>query len=475
MGAQRQINGALLARLIGSWAQQRPYYRSVGQAIGDLVLDGRLPAGTRLPAERDLATALGLSRNTVTAAYSWLWESDLLERRQGAGSWTTLPDAGSGDGSVLAPRPGYTDLGIAAPAAVDGLQPAAERAASQLRLHSGESGYTRCGVPELRRAIARRYSERGLPTRPEQIFVTSGAQHAMTLLLDLLVDPGSSILLESPTYPHALASPRKYGARILTCGVGRDGWDMENLVAALRQWEPQLAYLIPDFHNPTGALLGAEERACLTAEARRTGTSLLIDESVAELAIDPVAQPAPLASHDTDGRVFTIGSAAKLLWGGLRVGWIRTSTSVVARLMTVRQRVDLTSSVLDQLTVADLFSDLSEIRAQRGHQLRRNRDALAVALGERLPEWRFTLPRGGLSLWCELPQLRATALADAALRRGVHIAPGPVFGTTGTLERYVRIPFTQPPDVLTEAVGRLAEAYAETVPSSSPYRPELYV
>ncbi|WP_046468162.1 MocR-like transcription factor YczR [Allosalinactinospora lopnorensis] len=473
---ERRINGHLLARLIGASVNERPYYIAVGRAISGLVLDGRIPTHTRLPAERELATALRVSRNTVTAAYTWLRENGFLDSRKGAGSWTVLPDTGPGRSAPLVPNAEHIDLGVAAPLAAEGLREAARLAADQLTAHMGGLGYALYGLPELRHAIARRYVERGLPTTPEQIFVTNGAQQAVALLMEMLAEPGDTVLMESPTYPHALAAARHRGARLRTVGIPPEGWDMDSVADSFRQWKPALAYLIPDFQNPTGALMDDDERKAVVSEARRAGASVVVDESVAELAIDSGDQPAPLAVHDRDSRVFTVGSAAKLLWGGLRIGWVRASPPMVAELMTTRQRFDLASPVLEQLMVTHLLSDVLRIRAERSRELCRNRDAIARALRDRLPDWRFTRPSGGLVLWAALPQPIATALGETSHRHGVHPAPGPVFGAGGgTLEHYVRLAYTQSPEVLADAVRRLAEAYAETVAKPAPTPRDLYV
>lgn len=474
-GGTRRINGTLLARLIGASPIERPYYLAIARAVSGLVLDGRVPTHTRLPAERDLATALGVSRNTVTAAYAWLRDHRFLDSRQGAGSWTVLPDSGSKGPTSFAPTIEHIDLGVAAPPAVDGLREASFHASEQLAAHIGGIGYYPYGLPELRHAIARRYVERGLPTPPEQIFVTNGAQQAIILAMDMLVQQGDQVLVESPTYPHALDALRRNGARIRATGATPQGWDMEYMVDAFRRWKPALAYMIPDFQNPTGALMDDDERRVLVREARRAGTYLLIDESVAELGIDSGDLPAPVAAHDPDGRVLTVGSVAKLLWGGLRVGWIRATAPIVSRLMAVRQRFDLAGSVHDQLTATHLLADVLRIRAERSRQLRRNRDALVEALRERLPSWRPSVPPGGLVVWTSMPQPVATALAETAGRHGVHPAAGPVFGSDGTLERHLRLSYTQPPEVLADAVARLAAAYDETLDHPVQPRGRLYV
>lgn len=474
-GGTRRINGRLLARLIGEAPVERPYYLAIAQAVSRLVLDGRVPTHTRLPAERDLATALGVSRNTVTAAYAWLRDNSYLDSRQGAGSWTVLPDSGTREPSPFAPAAEHIDLGVAAPPAVEGLREASFHASEQLAAHVAGMGYYPYGLPELRHAIARRYVERGLPTTPEQIFVTNGAQQGITLAMDLLVQQGDQVLLESPTYPHGLDAARRNGARLRTTGVTPQGWDMEYLVDAFRQWKPAVAYTVADFHNPTGALMDDDERHVLVREARRANTHLVVDESAAELAIDSGDLPAPVASHDTDGRVLTVGSVAKLFWGGLRVGWVRATPPMVTRLMQVRQRFDLAGSVHDQLTATHLLADVLRIRAERSRELRRNRDALLRALRDRLPDWRPSVPGGGLVLWATLPQPVASALSTTAIRHGVHPAAGPVFGADGTLEHYLRLAYTRPPEVMVDAVERLAAAYAEILAHPAQPRGRLYV
>ena len=185
--------------------------------------------------------------------------------------------------------------------------------------------------------------------------------------------------------------------------------------------------------------------------------------------------PRPLAAHDTDGRVISIGSAAKVFWGGLRIGWIRTTPPMARRLATLRESLDLASPVLEQLIVTELLLRVDEVRAERVALLREGRRALVAALGETLPDWEFALPRGGMSLWARLPAPASTALAGAAARLGVRIVPGPLFGVDGLLEDYVRLPYVQPADVLGEAVERLARAYHSVETAAAPRSLPSYV
>jgi DNA-binding transcriptional MocR family regulator len=177
--------------------------------------------------------------------------------------------------------------------------------------------------------------------------------------------------------------------------------------------------------------------------------------------------PRPLAAFDD--RVITLGSASKTFWGGLRVGWVRAPLPDVPRLQQARLSLDLGVPVLEQLVLATLLDRQGAVLEHRRAQLRRSRDALVGALHDRLPDWRFSVPPGGLSLWCELPAPRSTALCDAALPLGIRLAPGSAFGVGGGLESCVRIPFALEAEVLVGAVDGLARAWRTAV--EGPVRP----
>ncbi|MFY1703305.1 PLP-dependent aminotransferase family protein [Micromonospora sp. WMMA1923] len=460
-----QVRGGQLARLLGQWhalpgRRRSPDYAALAAAVRGLLADGRLPLGVRLPAERDLAEALRISRTTVSAAYRQLRETGHLASRRGAGSWTMLPGthrvASSGLWTPLDDRD-MIDLGVAALAAPPQLVPAARAAAEDLPRYLGDAGYHPTGIIELREAVAQGYTARGLPTRAEQIMVTSGTQHALDLVLRLMLTPGGPVLVESPTYPNGLAALAARRARITTHGLATDaGWDGDLLLGSLRQSRPKLAYLIPEFHNPTGHLMPADLRERLVATAHTIGTDLVVDESFVDLPLDGTRLPPPTAAFDRHSRVISIGGMSKPYWGGLRIGWVRASAPQVQRLAAARVGVDMASPVLDQLVAVHLLADAATIVAARQRQLTAQRDVLLDAVAARLPEWRVTVPRGGVTLWAELDGPISSALARAAEDVGVRLAPGPRFGLDGTLERFLRLPFTLPAADLVEAVGRIA-------------------
>jgi DNA-binding transcriptional MocR family regulator len=459
------VRGTQLARLLGQWhalpsRRRSPDYLALAAAVRGLLADGRLPLGVRLPAERELAEALRVSRTTVTAAYRELRESGHLNSRRGAGSWTMLPGGHRVASSGLwTPQDDLDmiDLGCAALSAPAQLVPAARAAAEDLPRYIGGAGYHPTGIIELREAVACGYTERGLPTSPEQIMVTSGTQHALDLVLRLTLPTGGGVLVESPTYPNALAALAARRARIATHGLSSAaGWDAELLLSALRQSRPRLAYLIPEFQNPTGHLMSAELRERMVAAAHAGGTDLVVDESFVDLPLTSAPMPPPTAVFDRHSRVISIGGMSKPYWGGLRIGWVRASAPQVQRLAAARVGVDMASPVLDQLVAVRLLADADTIVAARRTQLSDQRDALVAALSEALPDWQVTVPQGGVTLWAELDGPISSALARAAEEVGVRLAPGPRFGLDGTLERFLRLPFTLPAAELIEAVHRIA-------------------
>ena len=162
--------------------------------------------------------------------------------------------------------------------------------------------------------------------------VTSGAQGALHLLAARLLGPGDVVLVEQPTYPNALEAFRGTGARLVPFPVTGEGWDLDLLAETFASLRPRLAYLQPDFQNPTGALLDTRGRELLVALARRSGTLLLIDETHVELDLSGQQMPAPTAALERDGQVVTVGSLSKVVWGGLRIGWIRSAPRMIADL-----------------------------------------------------------------------------------------------------------------------------------------------
>lgn len=458
------LSARALETLLGAWrGDGGSAYRALADRIRLLVLDGRIPVDTRLPAERDLAERLGLSRTTVTAAYRELRDQHLLRSIRGSGSVARLPGAPA----VLPvpPAADYIDFSKAALPALPWLPDVARDAVEALPGHLGDSGFDPIGIAELRTAIADRYTARGLPTDPEQVMVTLGAQHAIALLSRALVGRGDRALIEAPTYPHAYEALRVAGARLATVATaphdaGPEGFgaadEAGDLVRAMGHANPVAAYLMPDFHNPTGRSLDAAARERVLDAAARQGTVVIADETTAELDIDRGLDLKPLAAY---GPAVMVGSVGKTVWGGVRVGWIRADRSLIRRLLAVRSPGDLGTPILEQLIVTRLLDRMDDILDLRREQLRAGRDHLERRLAEAFPAWHVPHVDGGIATWVGLGAPVSSQLALAARTQGLIVAAGPRFGIDGAFERFLRLPICYDAETTDAAVQALARAW----------------
>jgi DNA-binding transcriptional MocR family regulator len=365
------IAPARLATLLGDF-DRAPAYAGLADALTGLVCDGRVAVDLRLPSERDLSVALGLSRTTVTRAYAGLVENGFAQAQQGSGTYTRLPGGRRrGLDRTLTPSAfgdDVIDLNAAAPAALPGIAAAFADALTDLPRYLGGHGYFPTGIPVLQEAVAASYDARGLPTDPAQIMVVPGALSALTIVAQALVGARDRVLVESPGYPNAFAALRRARARLVGAPMDVDGWDLDALGRVLRTSRPSLAFLIPDFQNPTGNLMPNAQREELAALLRRTGTVAIVDESHQALALDGRPMPRPFAAFAPE--TVTLGSTSKSFWGGLRVGWVRCPDGVLDRLMEARVALDLGSPVLEQLAAARLLDRREELWADRRAGLR---------------------------------------------------------------------------------------------------------
>lgn len=456
------VSASRTARLVGGLAPGRPAYRALADALRLAVADGRIAVGTRLPSERDLTAALDVSRTTVTRAYAVLRESGYLASRRGSGSVATLPTGrrSRGAGSLFPAdvEEGVIDLTCAASRAPAGVVEAYERAVQELPAYLTGAGYLTLGVPELREVVAARYTERGLPTTADDVLITSGAVAGIGIVLRALLGQGDRVVVENPTYPNTVDALRRGAARLVPLAMDPDGWDVAEASRVVRSAGATAAVLIPDFHNPTGALMADGQRATLARALKAARTVPVVDETIAEVSLD-VHQPLPLPFGAHDPRTVSVGSSSKSHWGGLRTGWIRAPRSVLPALVEARVTTDLGAPVLEQLVLLELMRTAPGLTPERRDDLLSSRDALTAALAEHLPEVGFTVPSGGLSLWCELPEdLDATRVALAAEDQGLLVAAGPRFSVAGGFGRRLRLPYVLPPEAMTDAVTRLARA-----------------
>lgn len=451
-----QLTARRLTTLLGDWEGGVSVYRALADRIRLLVVDGRVPVGTRLPSERELAAELGRSRSTVVAAYELLRDGGYVRRLQGSGTVAAMP---SRSASVPPPAAYAVDFSCALPLAVDGLADAVGQAMQELPRVLGRQELRLRGTADLREAVAARYTARGLPTDASQVMITLGAQHAIHLAARLLVRPGDRVLMETPLYPHAYDAFRDAGARIVTTPVTRSGWDGEHLMSALERHRPAAALLLPDFQNPTAASMPPALRREVADAANRLRTTLVVDETTGELDIERGWDDGPMARYAGDA--ITIGSLSKTVWAGLRIGWIRAEADTIDRLVRVRPSLDLGNSTLDQLVAARMVPRLDDLLPQRSAGLRAHRDLLLSELRDAVPEWDVPTVDGGLGLWIGLGEALSSSLALVAQARGVLLSAGPRYSVDGSYERFLRLPFTLPRADLIEGVHLIADAWRE--------------
>ncbi|MFD0149804.1 aminotransferase-like domain-containing protein [Streptomyces sp. NPDC055721] len=483
-----RIASTRLSRLLTGWSSEGagPLPRRLADALRELAERGDVPAGTVLPSQRELALVLAVSRSTVTSAYGLLEAEGWLESVRGSGSRLRASgalDRYVAEGRLVSfdARTGTGTAGIAdlSSGALPGLGAVGEAVGA---LTSGDlggllvaDGYHPYGIPALREGIAAYYRAAGVPTEAGQILVTAGSQQAVWLVAQALVEPGDTVVVEDPTYRGALEALRARGARLVPVGAdGADGGDGSGAAAVRRlsaHGRPRLVYLQPTVHNPTGRTLDDAARR----EWRRVLGDLELftveDTACAELALgggekdgsgsggqgDGGGAPEPLVAGLPMASTVTVGTLSKLFWGGLRVGWVRSSPQVVARLAKIKTSVDLSCSVMDQLVAVRLLDRLPEARARRRAELRAQRDTAEALLRSAAPHWEWTRPAGGAALWVRVPGADTETLAQLARRRGVSVVPGSAFSPVDGFRDRLRLPYAHGTAALEAALPTLLE------------------
>ena len=460
------FSAARFARVLDRWSDgPGPVSTRLLVAIREHIRSGQLPAGARLPSERQVAAALGVARTTVTHAFDTLRTEGLLVSRTGVGTFVSAAGrhvTARGDdrlGSFVHQRTDTRiDLRSAALTAIPLVGnvlacQCAEDFSDILLTH----GYVPAGLPILRSAVASYYGKLGLATAPEQVLVTSGAQQALRLVAQAMIEPGDTVLLEEPTYRGAIEVMRSAGARLLGVPSAGCGIDVGALADAARRHRLKLILLQSTVHNPTGSVLAEEGRAAVAQLANGLGVTI-VDHLAGMDALIDGAVPQPLAAYGPN--VITIGSASKAFWGGLRVGWIRATSDTIGHFTAVKSAEDLGTSIPGQIATAKLLCRIHEAREYRRQTLGAARDLLLTLIDERLGEWQPLVPAGGASMWVRLPQgSSATAIAEKAARAGIDILPGSTFSSENALDGFVRIAFAVPAETLEAGIEGLAAVW----------------
>ncbi|MGH3242207.1 MAG: PLP-dependent aminotransferase family protein, partial [Spirillospora sp.] len=351
-----------LAEILGDWMSgPGPLYRKLAAAIQRTVQDGSLDAGERLPSERVLAKALVVSRATVVTAYDELRGLGIVDSRRGSGTrvvrqpGTSRPGA---DGRVPGGRAasiiqrlidGPTDV-ISLRHAMEGAVPElgtelAALLADDLPALMRDTGYHPNGLPALRQAVAVRLTAAGLATAPENVLVTTGVSQGLALAAQMYLRRRSIVVVESPGWPGCFDVFRAAGARLVGVPLDDDGIRVDELARALAEHRPDLLYVMPTVHNPTGTLMSEGRRKRVAEIAAGHGVPILEDNAY---DIGGASRPPPIAAYAPRGaEVLSADSLAKSVWGGLRIGWVRAPAATIERLARHKALADLGSPVLD--------------------------------------------------------------------------------------------------------------------------------
>ena len=338
------------------------------------------------------------------------------------------------------------------------------------------------GFRPLLEAITGIMSARGITTKAENLLVTTGSQQGLDLLARVLFDPGDVVLVELPTYTGAITAFRNVQASMV--GVAQEA-DGINLAALDETWQRlvregrrvRVLYLVPNFQNPTGLLIGLDKRRRLLEWADRRNVLIVEDDPYRELYFEDSATEAdvrPIRADDTDGRVVYLSSFSKTLAPGFRVAWMDAPAPLAAKFELAKQSEDLCTGPLDQRVVFEackrgvLDRHLPALR--RHYQAKRDVmvEALRAELGEKVS---WPAPRGGFFLWASLPaQIDADAMIDRAVEHGVIYVAGSAFFVNDAGRNIIRLAFSAPShEKIREGVKRLAAAVnAELSAAASP-------
>ncbi len=474
-----------------------PLTQQIGRHLERLIREGLLAPGVKVPATRELARELGVNRATVAVAFEELVSQGLLRAHVGQGTFVAERDPGRRRTREIGPpapvdwaglfskgsqlvagdarrREFYSQPFKPAPRVISfaGGMPDASlfpieafrQVLNRVIRSEGQEllqYYPVGGYPPLRKFLSAYLLRFGVEARPEEILIVNGSQQGFDLIARTLLDPGDLVAIEEPSYPRAIQVFRSFGAQLLPIALGDDGLRLDLLERLLERHSPKLLYCQPSAHNPTGLTMSAATRRRLLELVGRHQVPVVEDGFDGSLFYGD-RPPAPLKAADSHGLVIYIGTFSKILFPGLRLGWLVAPRPLLERLEAAKQLSDIHTSPLIQAAVYHfcqrrlLERHLIKSAAEYG----RRRSLLLSALSRRMPNGvSWTETQGGFSLLLTLPEGRdAVALLPKALGHGVSFTPGRVFFVDNGGDRGLRLSFSAvPANRIGEGVRRLSE------------------
>jgi len=465
----------------------RPLYVQIADQLVDAIESGRLHAGDRLPAMRDLARDLDCALVTVSQAYELLTARGRATSRVGKGTFVAdhrerieaferrwEPDLprlaraermeGVMEQLVRATAPGAINFANGHPAPetfpLSDFARAFHRTLvedppelMQYRAASGD--------PDLCESLSALLRGRGCSARADELIVCSGAQQAADLVAAVLLEARSVVACESPTYSGTLGVFDARGVTYVEISSDADGVRPDDVERVFAEYRPRLLYVNPIAQNPTGAVLLQRRGKQIVALARRYDVVILEDQTGWQLTYDAQAPP-PLAAYDTDGRVVVMESLSKSIFPALRIGYLYCKGSLTGALELAKARTDVFTSTLTQRALWRFMNSPAysrHLRSARALYLER-RNAFIDELGRAIPWAAVRPPAAGMNVWLSLPpRLSTQAAFDACARQGVLVMPCEPFYPTRTGPPALRLSFGHlPPAEAAEGVRRLAAA-----------------
>lgn len=446
---------------------ETPIYRQLFEKIKELIQDGTIAHGQRLPATRELAGMLGLNRATVSAAYELLETEGLLKGHVGRGSFVNgvgepgaaRVDWGQFETDTLSWSVGSADISFASSRPAGDLFPLEEfrDTCREIMDSPSLSQILQLGSP-LGYSPLRAYLRRDCQDH-DDVLITSGCQQAIDLIQRVVIRSGDTVVLEDPVYPGLRNVFAPAGARLIGVPVGPMGLDLDALERVLQRERPKLLVVTPNFQNPTGATLSLPARQTILRLTREHRTILLENDIYGDLRYE--GEPLPsLKQMDPTGDVVHLGSFSKIAFPGLRIGWVIAPKPLISHLASAKQWCDLHSDNLSQ-AVLYRFAESGRLAAHLARMIQAGRERLEAALEscERHlpPGSRFTRPQGGMNLWVRLPELLdAGELLPRAERAGVNYLAGRYFAVNRPAPNCLRLSFAGlPPDRIRDGLAIL--------------------
>ena len=450
---------------------ETPLFRQLYEQVREMIESGTVRRGDRLPATRELAGQLGLNRTTISAAYALLESEGLIAGHVGRGSFVTGRAKAATDAvpsSFSRSRPSELLFPLTEFRRTCAEVIASDDAASILQLGS-PSGY-----PPLRRYLLEQARAEGTASESDDILITSGCQQAFDLL-QRTIGQGATVLIEDPVYLGVRSVFERAGARLIGVPVGPDGIDLHGLQRIIDRERPRLLCVTPNFQNPTGATMPLAARQALLGITQAAGVIVIENDIYGPLcyAGDPIAS---IKRLDETGDTILLQSFSKVAFPGLRVGWVIARRALIEKLTEAKQWSDLHTDQLSQAVLLR-FAESGRLEQHRRRMLIAGRERLQAALEaceKYLPAGaKYTRPRGGMSLWIELPDsLDAAELLPRAEREGVTYLPGRYFAVSRPQPNGLRISFAgMTPEEIRSGLAILGRIFQNELERARAYAP----